>query len=401
MVKKIVAIILLISVIIFTSVGCIEKKDTLDHLDDINEQELNNEENTDNDDPQTGNGNEDIVDNGEDSQENQDNQDNQDNSENTDTQEEETDDTSEDDEEVEIIVDGVPSPLSGIRAPEEKVERRPVAVMIDNHPKARWQAGLGQAEVIYEFQVEHPYTRYMAIFLINDPEEIGPIRSSRPYFVTALLEYDPVYVRVGGSDAAYEYIKKLKLADIDGIFSGGFWRVYDTGKKAPNNMYSSMDAIRKRQKSRGFRLYGNYEGFKFYEKDTEIEGTEASRVTIYYNNSNTTKYVFNEQDKVYLRYKDGKLHVDELDNSPIVVENIIIQKAKTKKIDNVGRLSIDIIGSGKGYYITNGKSIDITWEKPSEKSKTKYYDENGEEIILNVGQTWIQVVPLNPDIEIR
>ncbi len=390
MAKKIIAIILLITVIIFTSIGCTKNKNTLDHLDDIKDQESSNGDNT-KDNSQTGSNDEDLEDN---------EVDNQDKSDNTEDQEEDTDEASEEDE-IEIIVSGVPSPLSGIRAPEDKVARRPVAVMIDNHPKARWQAGLGQAEVIYEFKVEHPYTRYMAIFLINDPEEIGPIRSSRPYFVTALLEYDPVYVRVGGSDAAYAYIDRLNLADIDGIYSGGFWRVYDTGKEAPNNMYSSMAAIRKRQKSRGFRLYGNYEGFKFYEKDTDLEGTEASVVTIHYNNNNTTKYVFNEQDRVYLRYKDGKLHVDELDNSPIVAKNIIIQKAKTKVIDNDGRLSIDIIGSGKGYYITNGKAINITWEKSSEKSKTKYYNENGEEIIFNVGQTWIQVVPLNPDIEIR
>lgn len=382
MAKKIIAIILLLAVIMFVPAGCSQPKDTLEHLDDISNEDTNNEDNT-NDDV-------DLVD------------DEQDNQSSDDTeQEEDTEDKTTDDEEIDIIVNGIPSPLSGIIAEKEKVDRRPVAVMFDNHPRARWQAGLSQAEVVYEFQVEHPYTRYMAIYLINDPKEIGPIRSSRPYFVTALLEYDPVYVRVGGSNEAYAYIKSLNLADIDGIYSGGFWRVYDTGKKAPNNMYSSMDAIRKRQKARGFRLNGNYEGFKFYNEDTEIKGNDASMVTIYYNNNNTTKYVFNEQDKVYLRYKDGKLHVDEIDNSPILVENIIIQKAKTKKNDDVGRLSIDIIGSGQGYYITNGKVIDITWKKPSEKSKTKYYDENNEEVTFNVGQTWIQVVPLNPDIEIR
>ncbi len=63
--------------------------------------------------------------------------------------------------------------------------------MFDNHPSARWQSGLSQAEIVYEFLVEAPYTRYMGIYLINEPELIGPIRSSRPYFITTLLEYDP------------------------------------------------------------------------------------------------------------------------------------------------------------------------------------------------------------------
>ncbi len=105
-------------------------------------------------------------------------------------------------ENTEIIIKGIPSPLSGIYADEEKINRRVVAVMFDNHPKARWQAGLKDAEIVYEFPVEAPYTRYLGLFLINDPESIGPIRSSRPYFVTKVLEYDAVYVRVGGSEQA-------------------------------------------------------------------------------------------------------------------------------------------------------------------------------------------------------
>lgn len=298
---------------------------------------------------------------------------------------------------------GTMSPLSGLYASEEKVSRRPVAVMYDNHPRARWQAGIGQAEVIYEFRVEYPYTRYMALFLINDPSHIGPVRSSRPYFVTTLLEYDPLYVRVGGSEAAKAYIKELKVADIDGLSSTKevFWRYYDTNKKAPNNLYTSMEAIRKTQKDRGYNLSSEYEGFKFNDDDSEIIGESAREVLIKYNKENSTKYEYDDDNKVYKRYKDGKLHKDELDDSGIIAKNIIIQKANTEVIDDVGRLSIDLVSNGDGMYITNGKIIDITWKKDSKYSKTYYYDKNNNEIILNPGVTWIQVVPLNTSITIN
>ncbi len=380
MTKKFMAIILLFTVIILVTVSCSNPKDTLDHLEDVTNKENSQNENS----------NENEIDDESNIDENSEDIDNQGD-----------DPIDSEDEEIDIVVSGIASPLSGIIAPDEKVNRRPVAIIIDNHPKARWQAGLVQAEVVYEFPVEFPYTRYMAVFLINDPQEIGPIRSSRPYFVNALLEYDPVCVRVGGSDEANAYIERLNLADLNAIDHGGFWTVYENGKKPPNNTYSSMEVIRKNQKARGFRLQGNYEGFEFYEKDTDIEGKNASTVTIHYNNSNKTKYVFNEQEKVYLRYKDGKLHIDEIDESPMLVENIIIQKARNKIIDDEGRLSIDTIGEGEGYYITNGNAIDIKWEKQSGKSKTKYYDESGQEIKFNIGQTWIQVVKLNSNIEIR
>lgn len=307
----------------------------------------------------------------------------------------------EEEPELEPVREGSPSPLSGIYAPEELVSQRVVAVMFDNHPSARWQAGLKDAEIVYEFPVEAPYTRYLGLYLINSPESLGPIRSSRPYFVTKAYEFDAIYVRVGGSEQAKFDIKTLGIADIDGLTSPStvFWR--NSSKKAPNNLYSSMKVIRETQVSRGYKLTGKYEGFKFYDEDTKIEGYEAKSILINYMRNNTTKYIYNEETGHYLREKDGKEHIDESDNSPISAKNIIIQEAKVKVIDSEGRLSIDIEGEGTGKYITNGVGVDIKWVKESRKAATKYYDGKGQEIVLNPGQTWIQIVDINPSIVIE
>ncbi|MCF6466533.1 DUF3048 domain-containing protein [Clostridium sp. Cult2] len=302
-----------------------------------------------------------------------------------------------------VVKEGVPSPLSGLYASEDKVNRRPIVVMYDNHPNARWQAGLSQAEIVYEFMVEAPYTRYMALFLINDPESIGPIRSSRPYFITTLLEYDPVYVRVGGSVQAKRDIINLRIADIDGLSCSNkvLWKNKEVNKKAPHNTYTSMEVIRRTQREKGYKETGNYKGFKFNEVDADIEGFSAGKILLNYYKNNTSLYIYNPDERVYYRQKDGAVHIDEFDNSPIIVKNIIIQEAKTKIIDNEGRLSIDLVGEGKGKYITNGKGINISWLKKSREDKTYFYDELGKEIILNPGVTWIQVVNTNPDINIE
>lgn len=301
----------------------------------------------------------------------------------------------------EPIKEGKPSPLSGIYASDDIISGRVVAVMFDNHPRARWQAGIKDAEVVYEFPVEAPYTRYLGLYLINSPESIGPIRSSRPYFVTKAYEFDAIYVRVGGSEQAKGDIKALGIADIDGLTSSSavFWR--NSSKKAPNNLYSSMKVIRETAESRGYNLTGSYEGFKFYEEDTKIDGFTANSILINYMSNNTTKYIFNTDTGLYARQKDGKDHIDESDNSQISAKNIIIQEANVKVIDSEGRLSIDIVGEGQGKYITNGVGLDIKWVKESRKATTKYYDKNGEEIILNPGQTWIQIVDINPSIVIE
>ena len=293
---------------------------------------------------------------------------------------------------------GMPSPLSGIYAEEEKVNRRPVAVMFDNHHRARWQSGLKDAEIIYEFLVEAPYTRYLGLFLINDPPSLGPIRSARPYFVTTVLEYDAVYVRVGGSEAAKEDVRTLKIADIDGLSSANkvFWR--KSHKKMPHNLYSSMEAIRATQEERKYRMVGEFTPFKFHEDEMDMEGSVANKVIINYRKDNNTEYTYDPDKKIYTRYKDGKLHIDEIDESPLLAKNIIIQVAKTRVIDNEGRLEIQLIGEGDGKYITNGKVIDVNWVKKSRHDKTIFYDLEGNEIILNPGVTWIQVVEPRTEI---
>lgn len=299
------------------------------------------------------------------------------------------------------VEEGVISPLSGIYAAEELVDQRVVAVMLDNHPSARWQAGLKDAEIVYEFPVEAPYTRYLALYLINSPDHIGPIRSSRPYFVTKVLEFDAVYARVGGSEQAKRDIRNYGIADIDGLSSSSkvFWR--KSHKKAPNNLYTSMDVIRQTQAERGYNLTGSYQGFKFYSEDTELQGGLANSILINYNNNNTTKYLYDEEEKVYTRQKDGKAHIDESDKSPIKAKNIIVQEVSVRVIDNEGRLEIGLIGEGNGKYISNGKSMDIRWRKDSRESKTYYTDSLGLEISLNPGITWIQVIDTNKPIIIE
>ena len=107
------------------------------------------------------------------------------------------------------------------------------------------------------------------------------------------------------------------------------------------------------------------------------------------------------ESKLYTRSKDGELHIDEIEQTQIVAKNIIIQEAKTRVIDNAGRLEIDLVGEGKGKYITNGKFIDIKWRKNSREAKTLYYDIEDKEITFNPGVTWIQVVNIDPDITIE
>lgn len=305
--------------------------------------------------------------------------------------------------EIEVIQkpEGEPSPLSGIYAKEEILKNRIMAISFDNHPKARWQAGLKDAEIVFEFPVEGPYTRYLGLYIINEPKSLGPIRSARPYLVTMAYEFDAVFVHVGGSEQAKQDVRSLKMAELDGLTSSSkvFWR--ESSKKAPNNMYSSMKVLRQAQKDKGLREEGDYEGFLFDFDNRDRTGDSANSVSIIYNKENKTYYEYDSNLDCYNRFKDGRNHIDEIDGSQITAKNIIIQKANMKVLDKEGRLAINLETNGQGLFITKGVVNEIKWVKENRRAKTKYLDLNGDEIILNPGITWIQIVKPNMELIIE
>lgn len=304
---------------------------------------------------------------------------------------EESEETSDEDDTNKIM-----STLNGLKYYKEALDKRPIAVSIDNHPGARQQAGLSLAEIIYEFEVEYPYTRYLCIFQANEPEKIGPVRSARPYIIYYALENDAIFVHVGGSPDAFSEVKKFKAEEIDGLYSGAMWRYYDTGKIAPHNMYTTIKELREEAKKKGFRSKAELSGYSFYDKDTLLSSekhlsSQAKNIKITYNKNNTTEYVYDDEKKLYLRYKDGEEHKDELTGEQLNVKNIIVIETGKKVLDDAGRLYLGTVGRGKGIYITNKEYVEITWEKNSEKERTKFYI-GGNELKLNKGNTWIQVV---------
>jgi hypothetical protein len=122
-------------------------------------------------------------------------------------------------------------------------------------------------------------------------------------------------------------------------------------------------------------------------------GLDANLINITYHKDSVCAYIYDSEKMLYYRNRNGSAHIDRNTDKPFGVANIIIQKVDSRIIagDAEGRLDVDMVGSGEGYFISGGKSIDITWEKTERFGATKYYDLEGNEIILNPGNTWIQV----------
>ena len=339
-----------------------------------------------------------------------------------------------------IETDTEPKEEQPLVVPEKKVQiyqgtDRPIAVMIDNHSGAWPQANLNKAYLVYEIIVEGGETRLMAVFKGQDLEKIGPVRSSRHYFLDYALENDAIYVHHGWSPQAQANIAELGVNNINGIqeSSKDFWRVKD--KSAPHNLFTSTASILKIAERKGYRTETTKESVLKYvatefnltdkyklekveetensvevnkttekEDNTKTKAIVANTITIPHSKLQTVKYEYNKETKTYDRYARGKIQTDYITGETVTTKNIIITMCDNYTLqdsENKGRQGLKNIGTFNVYYITNGTAIPIKCIKTSREVQTVYKDLDGNEINVNDGNTFINICPTDAKIVIE
>ncbi|HHV19067.1 MAG TPA: DUF3048 domain-containing protein [Thermoanaerobacterales bacterium] len=295
-------------------------------------------------------------------------------------------------QEFEPVIPKVKNPLTGMDMDMEFENKRPMAVMIENEYNARPQSGLDKAGIVYEVLTEGGITRFLALFLGVKVDEIGPVRSARPYFLDYAMDYDSIYVHYGASPQGYIDLKKLSLDAINGMYdSVTFWR--DKTRKEPHNAYTNTEKILSISEKNGFYRDSKLISWQFNTEETPAGNRILEEFKLEYFNNYTVSYRYSHNNKAYERFINGKTHTDRKTGETIFVKNIIVQFANTRVIDNEGRLSIKTVDSGKGYYISEGSYTEIKWQKSDRQERTQYTVDDGSELILNPGNIWIQVMP--------
>lgn len=288
---------------------------------------------------------------------------------------------------------------------------RPYAVMINNHPTARLHhAGLQDAYIIYEMIVEGGMTRYMALFRDQKTAKIGSVRSARHYFLDYALENDAYYVHWGWSPQAQNDISSLKVNNINGLYYEGTYFYRDRSLDISNEHrgFTTMDMLSKAVDKLGYRKETNSNLLLTYTPDevdlSQInDAQKAEQVTIKYSNSVEDSYTYDSENKYYLRFVNGKAHVDDVTKKQYHFKNIITYQVENYTLDDVenkGRQGINNIGEGEGYYIANGYAIKIKWTKKSRSEQTKYTYLDGTPINIADGNTFIQIQPKNQNFSI-
>ena len=301
------------------------------------------------------------------------------------------------------------NPLTGLRVEDPAaLQRRAIHARIGNDPIIRPQEGLGAADVVYEDIMDGwALTRFTAVFLSEDPLRIRPLRSARLVSLELAPQYDAALVHTGASDPIRFKLSESDICDLDEYFNSKPYSVLE-GYDWRGRFYTDSQRIHDYLMEKGWETSGPSEGFVFStEGSSPPGGAPASTVHVPYPKLCVVDWTFDSERGSYLRQVQGAPHTDGNTGEQIAAANVIILYARHDATDIVedtlGNTAIDIVlrGEGRVQVCRDGVLIEGKWQRDELKEFARFLGNDGSPIPLKPGKTWIQLVPVDYEVEIR
>lgn len=288
----------------------------------------------------------------------------------------------------ETTVPEVPTyPLTGLEVTDESVLSRPAMVVkIDNHPKARPQIGLNQADIIFEENVEK-LTRFAAVFHSQGSDPVGPIRSGRFQDISLVGSFNqPLFVWSGGNAQVTKSIRESDLVDLSFTVAntdGGYAR--DSDRPAPHNLIAETSKLWTLANEGAVAPQRQFE----YRSVSDANASTSTTVDGFRISMDGVKaqWLWSADDSAYLRVQDGTPHLDAADVQ-LGVANVIVLEVT---YSNTYSPAAKTVGSGKAYVFTNGVVYEGTWERSARTEPWILRDSGGAVIKLTPGRTFVEI----------
>lgn len=305
------------------------------------------------------------------------------------------------------------NPLTGIsNLSESAIAARPIAIMVENSPAARPQWGITTPDIVVEGVAEGGITRMMWIYADANkiPEKVGPVRSARHDFVELAKGMNAIFVHWGASDGSgvgfqlgYQAIRNLGVNNIDGKKYEGsyFFRDNTRNTAIEHRGITTQTAVKNAISKLGYTTKANSNNWQPFDvavdgQDiTSINTTNCSQISVTFSTGFTHTFKYDTIEKRYYNYLNNKVMTDGNNGKSMAVENVIVLYVPVTTLNTgAGHKEWNWdIGSGEGYYVSNGVGQEITWSKAGKSEPLKIQDMNNNELVINPGQSWIGVVP--------
>lgn len=288
-------------------------------------------------------------------------------------------------------------PLLGTEG--EVPERAALAVKVDGTERGRPQAGLADADIVFEEMVEGGLTRLIAVYHSADPETVGPVRSARSTDLSLLPELDrPLFAWSGANPT---FAAAVEAADLDDVGANAAPDAYERAddRSSPYNLFADTGALRDAAEDTGTvpPMLFTYRAEGEALAGPEVADAAGYRTAAGGDLSTEIVWEWDEQSDVWVRSQDGTAQVD-VDDTPITATNVIIRSTPygdSGVRDSTGAVvpEAEAVGEGDVILLSGGQSLPGRWQKPAEDAPTTYTDLDGNPLRLQPGQTWIEVLP--------
>lgn len=280
---------------------------------------------------------------------------------------------------------------------------RPLAVQIDNHPDARPQTGLTDADLVYETPTEAQLTRLTALFQTRAPDAVGPVRSARLVDLAILPMHDAVLVYSGAAQGVTQALlgAGAELLHAEGNATPAGWR--DWSRSMPHNLYVSIPALRTVAAELGWERPTTASSLLF--GPPPLHGEPATHVVIPYAQGQV-EFRYDRESNRYRRWVDGAPHVDARSTEPVAPANVVVLVTEFWYRELPAgwtveqSLDLDLSSGGEAWLLRDGQVYRARWERPAEREPIRLLDaRTGQPLPLGEGQTWICIV--SPEIASR
>jgi hypothetical protein len=293
---------------------------------------------------------------------------------------------------------GETSQINGLPVEDpELLQRRLLAVKIDNHPNARPHSGIEEADAVIELMVEG-VTRFISMWQQSDAEYLGPMRSGRPTDQTLLAYFnEPSFAISGAQSWVQDMIRSVGIHLIGEVEPGTF-RVSE--RRAPHNLFTNTILLREHADAQDYPdepIEGPMWEFGPMRQDAE----EASKVSFDFL-GNPVEWTWDQASGNWLRTLDGEESVTVTEEGEESQIGVPVMVALYVEQYTVGDLPASrTAGQGLAYVFAEGKVVQGTWQRDEITDWFVLEDNDGETILVPPGKVWISLVPNTAGIVIE
>ena len=287
--------------------------------------------------------------------------------------------------------------INGIPADNDLVDRRVVAIKIDNHPNARPQSGLETADAVYEVLVEGGITRFIALFHQSDGDYVGPNRSGRVTDSKLMASLAGSPLQISGAQG---WVKDIFRADdINVVWDNGTTTYRVPHRPRPHNLFTSSLLVRAWADDRGWPDESPGNLFAFGEP-TPGE-TPATTISAEYSDSHTSNWEWDEELEQYVHFQGSQLHewvTEDGDTGPVTFDTIVVMKmrkyiARNPAGSGTSLPTVDTVGTGEAVVFYGGQAVTGMWARDDITEPFTLTDADGAELVLPPSRIWMSLIP--------